>query len=267
MTDGELKTAACGVPAWLPEAARRFVESAIVAGDMALPFHYPRPENLDGWQNGFRRHGITNESLVSTAPGAWQPGWYVIALNGFDDPFFINVGEQAQGFPVYYAPHGEGQWDALCVAPDIDRFGQMLSALRDLQTEDAKAIQYIETEVGLTSALWREVHESRRNRSLTEQELAQNEVSRNPEYWQHGTLVLIDAGPQRVKVAQILRQMLDLSLREALALAAEPDAPLAEGYRLHLRDTQNCLMALGATVTFRSEEATYKPDKGAHDVG
>ncbi len=66
------------------------------------------------------------------------------------------------------------------------------------------------------------------------------------------------------------RQGYDVSVardgQEALAFAAEPDAPLAEGYRLHLRDTQSCLMALGAAVTFRPDEAMHKTDDGAHDV-
>ncbi|MFH5869485.1 SMI1/KNR4 family protein [Pseudomonas aeruginosa] len=255
-----------GEPAWPPEVVRQFIEAATVAGDMGLPFHYPALDELEGWQSGFRYHGITGEDLAATTPGAWQPGWVVIALNGFDDPFFIDIGEQAQGFPVYYAPHGAGRWDAMQVAPDIDRFGKMLSALRDLQDDDAKAMRYIEAETDLANALWLEVHENRRNRPAIEQELAQYETPRNPEDWQHGTLILTDAGPQRVKVAQVLRQMLDLSLQEALAFAAEPDAPLAEGYRLHLRDTQSCLMALGAAVTFRPDEAMHKTDDGAHDV-
>ena len=96
----------------LPRAVRRFIEDAIVAGDVALPFHYPRPEHWQGWQSGFRYHGITGESLIATTPGEWQPGWHVIALNGFDDPFFIDLGEEAQGFPIYYAPHGAGRWNA-----------------------------------------------------------------------------------------------------------------------------------------------------------
>lgn len=236
--------------AWLPDAVRQFIESAIVTGDMALPFHYPRLQELDAWQSGFRRHGITGENLVSSAPGAWQPDWLVIALNGFDDPFFIDLGEQAQGLPVYYAPHGAGRWDALQVAPNIRRFAQMLSALRDLPDDDTAALRYVEVEAGLTNALWSEVHESRRNRPALEQELTQREAPCEPQDWRCGTLVLVDAGPQRLKVVQHLRKMLGLSAQEALALASRRDIVLAEGSFIQLRSTRDRLVSLGAAVEF-----------------
>jgi hypothetical protein len=220
---------------------------------MALPFHYPGLQELEGWQNGFRVHGLTRESLVSTAPGAWQPGWYVVALNGFDDPFFIDIGEQAQGFPVYHAPHGAGRWDALPVAPGVQRFVQMLSALHSLADDDAGAMRYIEAEADLANALWLEVHETRRNRPALEQELARSDAPHDPEAWRHGALVLTAAGPQRLKVAQVLKQLLDVSPQEALVLAAKGDVALAEGYLAHLRATRSRLEDLGATVEFRPQ--------------
>ncbi|MBL8298101.1 MAG: hypothetical protein JNN30_07075 [Rhodanobacteraceae bacterium] len=241
-------------PLWLPDAVRRFIALAVVTGDMALPFHYPRLGQLDAWQSGFRRHGLTGESLVSAAPGAWQPGWYVIALNGFDDPFFIDAGEQGLGFPVYYAPHGAGRWDAQRVAQDIDRFAQMLTVLRDL-ADDAAVLRYIETEAGLSQALWREVHEGRRDRFAVAQEFAQQDALPDPQGWRYGVLVLVDPGPQRLKVVQLLRKLQNLTPQQALVLVAGRDVSVAEGYFTHLRSTQQHLTGLGATVEFRCGES------------
>lgn len=147
----------------MPTAIRQFVEAAIVCGDMALPFHYPRLEEWAGWQSCFRFHGITGESLVAAAPGEWQPGWYVIALNGFDDPFFVDLGEAEQGYPVYYAPIGAGRWDAQTVAPSLQRLSELLAALRELIDDDAAACRFIEAHTDTRTKLWREVLDDRQS--------------------------------------------------------------------------------------------------------
>lgn len=236
----------------LPHAALQFIEAALVAGDMALPFHYPRAEQWEGWQSCFRYNGRTGESLVAATPGAWQPGWYVIALNGFDDPFFIDLGEEAQGFPVYYAPLGAGRWDAQQAAPSLQRFGEMLAVLCGIGDDDAAALRWIEAEVGLTTALWREVFETRQQRSTEPPDPPAPPP--DPAAWQHGTLVITAIGPQKLKVVQFLKQALELSPQEALAMAAQGDIVVADGYLAHLRSTQARLQALGATVELRLDE-------------
>lgn len=244
-----------GAPAWLPEEARRFVEAAIVAGDMALPFHYPALHELEGWQSGFRWHGLTGENLVSTALGAWQPGWYVIALNGFDDPFFIDISEGALGFPVYHAPLGAGRWNATPVAAGIDRLGQMLSALRGLVDDDVAALRYLEAETDPANALWQEVLEARRA-APEQEEPARHGPVPGPEDLRHGTLVLTAVGPRKLEVVQFLRQVLDLSPREALSLIAEREIKVADGCLIQLLGIQRHLTDLGASVEFRPSKAS-----------
>lgn len=234
----------------VPAAARQFMEAATVAGDMALPFHYFRPEEWAGLQSGFRTHGTTGESLVATTPGEWQPGWYVIALNGFDDPFFIDLHEAAQGYPVYYAPHGAGRWEAECAAPSLRRFGEMLAALRDRGDDDAAALRWMEAEADLGTALWREVFEERRKREPRDEPPA---APPDPAAWQHGSLVITAVGPQKMKIVHWLKQALDLTPQEALALAAQPDITVGDGYRAEWRNAQTQLQALGATVEFRPD--------------
>lgn len=240
----------------LPAALRQFIEAAIVAGDMALPFHYPRSdEDWIGLQSGFRIHGITGESLVSEAPGAWQPGWYVVAVNGFGDPFFVDLGEAGQGYPVRYAPIGAGRWEAEVIAPDLQRFAEWLAALRDLGDDDAAAQRLIETRPGLDTCLWREVVESRRNRKALEAEQEALETftaaPSAPADWQHGSLVIAGMGSQKVKVAHLLKQVTGLSPQAALAI--QPDTVVARGYLVHLRDLRDRLLALGATLEFRPD--------------
>lgn len=232
----------------LPDAARQFIEAAIVAGDMALPFHYPQPGQWEGWQSGFRHHGITGESLVGTAPGEWQPGWYVVALNGFGDPFFIDLNQEAKGFPVYYAPHGAGRWEAEQAAPSLQQLGDMLAVLRGLEDDATAAQHVVEAEASLGTRLWGEVLENRQNRADTAKEPASPP---DTTAWQHGTLVICGIGPQKMKVVQFLKQTFGLSPQEALALAMQPEIAVAEGYLVHLRRSQDHLQALGATVEFR----------------
>ncbi|MDG9927312.1 MULTISPECIES: hypothetical protein [unclassified Pseudomonas] len=59
--------------------------------------------------------------------------------NDFGDPFFIDLDEEAQGFPVYYAPHGAGRWDAERVASSLRHFAEILAALRDIGADETAA--------------------------------------------------------------------------------------------------------------------------------
>ncbi|WP_433852304.1 hypothetical protein [Stenotrophomonas nitritireducens] len=243
----------------LPDAVRQFIEAATVVGDMALPFHYPTTEEWERWQSGFRVHGITGESLVAATPGEWQPGWHVVALNGFDDPFFIDLGEAAQNFPVYYAPNGAGRWDAEQAAPSLRHLGEMLAALQRMGDDDAAALRWIEAEVGLTSALWREVFQTRQQRHV--EPPTPTVLPASPADWQRGTLVITAIGPQKMKIVQHLKRVQDLSPQEALALAEQGDIAVAEGCLAQLRDMQVRLQALGATVEFRPDEPSTPRDE------
>ncbi len=232
-----------------------FIESQVIVGDLTLPYHYPRTNELEAWQVGFRSNGLTGESLVSTTPGAWQPGWYVIARNYFDDPFFIDVNEKAANFPVYYAPHGAGSWDASVVAPSIQRFSQILSALCGLEEAAPEALLFLETETDMSVPFWSEVHEERRSREC-EEEPVNTEADYDTSELQHGTLVITDVGSQKLKIVQILRQVLDLSLAEALALAAQREIVVGSGFLIRLRHLQEKLIVLGASVEFRPKDET-----------
>ncbi|WNJ92385.1 hypothetical protein [Bosea sp. 685] len=252
----------------LQDVIRDFIEARIVVGNLALPTHYPELHEIGAWQVGFRSHGITGESLVSRASGDWQPGWYVIALNGFDDPFFIDIDERSAGFPVYYAAHGAGRWDAVTAAASLQRFGQLLSALNDVKDDDEQLLKLIETEADMTNALWSEVHQGVIEREALEREALErealerealekefplDETTCDPADFQQGALVITDVGSQKLKVVQVMRQALGLSLPEVLALAGERDIVVGTGLPIQLRRLRDKLVELGATVEFRPE--------------
>jgi hypothetical protein len=234
----------------LPDEVKDFIAAEIVAGDMALPSHYPKPHELRALQVGYRSHGLTGEDLVSTVPGGWQPGWLVIAQNYFDDPFFIDIAEEASGFPVYYARHGAGRWDAVIAAPSLQRFSQILSALRALGGDDARVRHFIETETDATNALWSEVLEGLKYR---EEEQEAPEPAQDPKDFELGDLILTEVGPQKLKVVQIVRRALDVSAPQAMTVVAKRDLVVCSGPRGggRLRRVQEQLTALGASTEFR----------------
>jgi len=234
----------------LPNEVKDFIAAEIVAGDMALPSHYPQPHELQAFQVGYRSHGLTGEDLVSTASGGWRPGWFVIARNYFDDPFFIDIAEEAAGFPVYYARHGAGRWDAVIAAPSLQLFGQILSALRELKSDDTRTQHFIEAETDATNALWREVLEGLKHRGEEQEPL---EPVSDPKDFEFGDLILTEVGPQKLKVVQIVRRVLDVSLPQAMTVAAERDLVVCSGPRGggRLRRIQEQLTALGASTEFR----------------
>lgn len=234
----------------LPNEVQDFIAAEIVAGDMALPSHYPKPHELRAFQVGYRSHGLTGEDLVSTAPGGWRPGWLVIAQNYFGDPFFIDVTEQASGFPVYYARHGAGRWDAVIAAASLRRFGQILLALRAAGSDDARTRHLIETETDATNAPWNEVLEGLKYR---EEEQEAPEPADDPEGFELGDLILTEVGPRKLKVVQIVRRALDVPLPQAMSRTAERDLVVCSGPRGggRLRRIQALLTALGASTEFR----------------
>lgn len=236
-----------------PPAVLALWVAAVQTGDMALPMHYPQADRWESLQSGFRSHGITGESLTGTQEGAWQPGWHVVALNGFDDPFFIDLEEEALSFPVYYAPHGAGRWDATPVAPSLQRFGDMLRALAAYGEDDAAALQWLQAHTENGHLLWDEVKQTRLERMECARQDHDSALApaEGPALWQRGELVLLQVGPAKLKVVHALRQALELTPQQALQRIAHAPALLGTETRGRLRRLETTLESLGAVVEFR----------------
>lgn len=228
----------------MPAVIQEFISAAVVPGDICLPFHYPADNEFERYQVGFRTHGITGENLTSSKPGGWQPGWYVIALNGMDDPFFVDVMEDALNYPVYYAAHGAGSWTAIPVAPGIVHFSQLLAAMPARE----QLPQFLETHVDIANEFWKEVYESA---------LAPEEPESAPadmKEWVPGTLLITAVGEQKMKVVQYLKEKLDITPAAALQLSKQPEIVVQQGYLVHLRRVMQRLESLGATVVFKADD-------------
>lgn len=232
------------MPETIPDAILAFITAAVIPGDLTLPFHYPQPEQWHAWHCGFRWHGVTGESLVADTPGMWQPGWYLLALNGFDDPFFIDLGEAADGYPVYYAAHGAGRWQAERIAPNLHAFQTLLDQL--CHADEAAALALLDAHTEADSPFWLELREAR----LAHDDDDDNAVDVDPQDWQAGRLLITDIGPQKLKVVHVLRKTLNLPLADALSFVASPPVCVGEDFRLRLRPLERELEATGATVTF-----------------
>lgn len=230
----------------IPDAIRVFITAAVIPGDIMLPFHYPQPEQWHEWHSGFRWHGITGENLMADTPDAWQPNWYLIALNGLDDPFFIDLTEETDGYPVYSAAHGAGRWQAERIAADLQSFLALLTQLRDADEADALVILDAHTEPD--SPFWLELRQAWQERDNE----GDNAPDVAPEDWQAGRLLITDIGAQKLKVVQVLRKTLNLPLADALSFVTNLPVCVGEDFRLRLRSLERELQATGATLTFQT---------------
>lgn len=226
----------------IPELILQFIETQTVTSIMLLPFHYPKKDEWETYQSGFRYHGISGENLTSTKEGEWQPGWMVIALNGMDDPFFIDLNEEVSGFPVYYAPHGAGRWDAIALGFRIVAFGHFLEQMKKAGTDKAACLQLVEQD----NPFWSELRET--IAEWNEEEAESPTI--DPALLRYGKLVITDPGPNKVKVAKYLMKIWNTGAQEALASLAQQDVLVAEGFIMHLQKHTDNLQELGATVAW-----------------
>jgi hypothetical protein len=234
----------------IPLPVQQFIQTATLCGHIHLPFHYPALHELEGYQSGFRRHGLTGADLTGIQPGLWQPGWYVIALNGFDDPFFVDITEEEQGFPVYFAYHGAGKWEAIKIAETINGFSQILHSLQALQQNEEATIEWLNANIDGSNAFWKELHDDLSTATVQPEETPVVDKAA----WTRGKLMITHIGPDKIRVVNYLKQLLDLTPREALELCRRNEIVAAEGYQMQLERILNDLQKLGATAVFKPTE-------------
>lgn len=86
-----------------------------------------RAENLEQLQVGYARDP-QGRPLTGEAEGDWKSSWVVIGEDdACGDPIFIDSAQD--GFPVYTAMHGQGDWRPVRIASSIRGLGYALSAL------------------------------------------------------------------------------------------------------------------------------------------
>lgn len=144
----------------LPEVLIQFLENAVECdGVLALPQDYPRSDHLEDFQRGYRVDAITKKDITGWQQGNFQPNWYVISRNYFSDPFFINIDEEEKGFPVYFAPCGQGMWQPILISASLSTFKNQLHDIKKLEDDSAGLLSYLEANTNIANEFWQEVYE------------------------------------------------------------------------------------------------------------
>jgi hypothetical protein len=101
--------------------------------ELQFNFHVIRlftPQTLEKDQLGYSV-GVEGEDLVTGEANMWQRSWVVIGNDEeMGDPFFVDASED--GYPVYTAMHGMGEWDPDQIAPSFDTFMELLLAFEPI---------------------------------------------------------------------------------------------------------------------------------------
>jgi len=221
----------------LPLIIEMFIRQAVQSGHFALPFHYPEAgviESLQWFSN-----------LEGSEDGRWQPGWYVIALNGRDDPFFVDLAQAALEYPVYYCSHDAGKWEAIQIAESIPHLIRILVDLSAIQNDDEATLRYLETTVVLENELWEEVY-----KNIKYSAQFKEPAVIDPSLLINGIVAITDFGHNKLKVVHWLKDYLGLRPQEALSLSKQQTVQVQEGLLLHMQIIIDQLNHLGATAMF-----------------
>ena len=143
----------------LPQEISDFIEEKTEMANTALPWNYPSIDNFNDFQAGYRYNAITLESLIGEK-GGFDENWFVICSNYFDDPFFIDISEIENGFPIYYAQHGAGSWTPIKISGNINEFSNQLKEIKEIEENRDLLLEKLKIEFDLENELWKEVYES-----------------------------------------------------------------------------------------------------------
>lgn len=143
----------------LPQKIRQFIEEKNIMTAMVLPWNYPSIDKFDDFQAGYRHNANTHENLIGQK-GQFNENWFVVCSNYFNDPFFIDISDAQNDFPVYYAQHGLGSWAPIKVSENITQFTFQLKDIKELEQNRDLLLEKLLDEFDLENELWSELYES-----------------------------------------------------------------------------------------------------------
>lgn len=229
-------------------AITAFLKDPVCIEGLALPENYASVEHIYYFQDGYQYNSVENKVLASNLPGEFKPGWIVLASNYFADPFFIDLNEAREGFPVYFAWHGQGNWEPVKVAENLTEFQNVLLQIQSVRFDKAGLIEYFDENIDLENPLWEEVYAS-----IEEQEeWVSNSIETYEAMGSEVNLYITDIGPNKMKVIALLKKEFGLSGTEALQLSKEPKILFRTGYTKWLEYDRKYLEDLGARVEFET---------------
>lgn len=80
--------------------------------------------------------------------------------NYFNDPFFIDISEIENNFPVYYARHGMGIWVPIKKAESLTDFTERLKQIKIVENNREQLLEKLRSDFDLQNEFWKEVYES-----------------------------------------------------------------------------------------------------------
>lgn len=225
-----------------------FLKKAIVIEGIALPEYYAPIENIYYFQDGYYYNSVENKDLTSDKPGGFKSNWIVLATNYFADPFFIDLNEAEQMFPVYFAYHGQGHWESLKIADSLEIFQKKLEDIKNIRYDKTTLICYFDENIDPENLFWKDVYLTIEDESVLDwEEIKQESFDSSGS---NVNLYITDTGPNKMKIITLLKKELNISGSEALKLSKSPRIFFRTGYSKWLEKTSKELEDLGAQVEF-----------------
>lgn len=142
----------------IPKQIKEFLTKRIELENFCLPHFYPSINSFEDFQIGYKTNGNTDEKITGEKEGDFRENWFVICCGYSNDPFFIDIDEKRENFPVYFAWHGAGSWKPLKVSKNILEFSQQLNSLKELELNGENIQNKLKESFDLDSEFWTEVY-------------------------------------------------------------------------------------------------------------
>jgi len=141
----------------LPQKLQEFINKKIVLENYCLPHFYPKKNLFEDFQIGYKINGNNNEKITGEDEGDFRENWFVICSSYTNDPFFININEEKDDFPIYFAWHGAGKWIPIKVSKNIIEFSKQLELLKLLELNKENIQEKFKESLDINNEFWTEV--------------------------------------------------------------------------------------------------------------
>lgn len=226
----------------------KFLKDSVTIEGLALPENYATAEHIYYFQDGYHYNSVENKVLTDDAPGEFKPDWIVLASNYFADPFFIDLKDIKDNFPVYFAYHGQGKWEPLKIAGHLEDFHQILTDIRQIRYNKTALINYFDEKIDIENVFWKDVYLTIKDEYVVDwEQITQESFESNGS---KVNLYITDIGPNKMKIITLLKKEFDISGPEALKLGKSTRIFFKTGYRKWLQNDSKQLEDLGAQIEF-----------------
>ncbi len=163
--------------------------------------------------------------------------------------FFIDLNEDAVGFPVYFAYHGQGYWEPLKITDCLEDFQEIIDHVNSVRFDKKALTDYFEHHKDSENPFWKEVYEAIENQEEMPEETIEEKINELSD-WREANLYITDIGPNKMKIIALLKKEHYISGAEALELSKNSRILFRNGYYKWLQKDYDQLKDLGAQAEF-----------------